>query len=243
MIKRAVPFFFLLLAAAQFAPAAAQRLPDLKSQAAWKEKDKQDFLKFLNSDKKAPVTGQVKNVAADKSAGDAPRKARYLALDLFSDSLVTVSGTGKRNTCSPTFGPQLMAGGHLFSWIRYYAGLKYNHVRQDKLDGTSARLEHFEIPVGLELALIPLGTPQTRYVILRFGLSEHHFGGKEEKTDFDASVLGWHHAWNAGLGYEWQIAESRWRAHLLAEGYRSIAAGDTPEFYGVGLTAGFAYTF
>ncbi|HBA59685.1 MAG TPA: hypothetical protein DCZ92_02450 [Elusimicrobia bacterium] len=241
-MKRAVPFLFLLLVLAQRAPAAAQTLPDLKNQSAWKEKDKQEFLKYLKSDQPTSVTGQVKAVAAEKGGG-ASRKARYLTLDLFSDSLITVSGTGKRNTCPVSFGPQLMAGGHLFSWIRYYAGLKYNHLRQDKLDGTSARLEHFEFPVGIELALIPLGTPHTRYALLRFGVSEHRFGAKEQKASFETSVLGWHHAWNAAIGYEWQISESRWRAHFLAEGYRSFRAKGTPEFTGAGLTGGLAYTF
>jgi hypothetical protein len=54
---------------------------------------------------------------------------------------------------------------------------------------------------------------------------------------------GWHAAWNLGLGYEWQIPDTRWRMHVLAEGCRSFVRHDSPEFYRLGLTAGAAYTF
>ena len=240
-MKRTAFIVFLLLASGQLIPARAQTLPDLHNQAAWKEKDKQDFLKFLKSDQQAPVTGQVKNVAAENSGSGVARRARYLTLDMFSDSLMVTGSNGATRTSPLTFGPQLTAGGHLFSWIRYYAGFKYNHVSQDMLNGKRARLEHYEIPVGIELALIPLGTPQTRYVLMRAGISEHRFTGRAKNSDFDTSVLGWRSAWNVAVGYEWQIPETRWRAHLLADGYRSF--GNSPKFFGAGLSGGFAYTF
>ncbi|MBU2572839.1 MAG: hypothetical protein KKH28_02020 [Elusimicrobia bacterium] len=225
------------------APAGAQTLPDMHNQASWGEKDKQKFLKFLKSNQQMPVTGQVKNVAAGKRGRAAPRKARYFALNLVTDSLTSVAGDGKTKTGKPAFGPKALAGGHLFSWVRYYGGLKYTRISRDKLDGTAAKLSHLELPAGIEFALIPLGTPHTRYVLLRFGVSGHYVYGSAKSSDFQTSIKGWHPSWNAGLGYEWQISNSNWRTHLLAEGYRSFGGGKTPEFYGIGLTTGLAYTF
>ena len=242
MIKSVI-FLFFLAAAVWPADLRAQNLPDLKSQAGWKEKDKQDFLKFLKSDKQAPVTGQVKSVPGGGDRNWTPRKARYLTLALAGESILTVDNAGKRATAPLAFGPELLAGGHLFSWIRYYGGLKYNRTTQDRLAGGHARLEHYEIPAGIELALIPLGTPQTRYVLLRAGVSAHYFTGPVKKTALNPSLLGWHEAWNVALGYEWQFADSRWRANILAEGCRSFVHKNSPEFYQAGLTAGLAYTF
>jgi len=236
---------FLFCLAAAFWPAglAAQNLPDLKNQAGWKEKDKQDFLKFLKSDKQAPVTGQVKSVPGGDDKKWTPRKARYLTLALTGNSIITVSNAGKRTAGATAFGPELLAGGHLFSWIRYYGGVKYGRISQARVNGGHTRLEHYEVPAGIELALIPLGTPQTRYVLLRAGVSAHYFTGPANRADFNPALQGWHEAWNVGLGYEWQFAGSRWRANLLAEGCRSFVHRNSPEFYQAGLTAGLAYTF
>ncbi|HNW44801.1 MAG TPA: hypothetical protein PKI19_09870 [Elusimicrobiales bacterium] len=243
-MKKIALLFFLAAAAALPARLAAQALPDLKNQAGWKEKDKQDFLKFLKSGQQAPVSGQVKSVANGTDSKWSPRKARYLTLGLASDSIITVNNAGVMKTGAPSFGPELLVGGHMFSWVRYYGGLKYNRINQDKAGGGHSRLAHYEIPVGIELALIPLGTPQTRYVLMRFGVSSHYFANSAaKKTDFNPSLLGWHEAWNVGLGYEWQFAETNWRANILAEGCKSFVGKNSPEFYRAGLTAGLAYTF
>jgi len=243
-MKKSALLILLLSAAALPAGVAAQALPDLKNQAGWKEKDKQDFLKYLKSGQPSVATGQVKNVPGGEAGKNwSPRKARYITLSLASDSIITVRGTGVRTTTAPTFGPELLVGGHLFSWIRYYGGVKYNHVSQARLDGAHTRLTHYEIPLGIELALIPLGTPQTRYVLLRAGISSHYFSGSATKADFDPSLLGWHESWNVGLGYEWQIANSNFRWNILAEGCKSFVKKNSPEFYRAGLTAGIAYTF
>ncbi|MDD5209484.1 MAG: hypothetical protein PHV36_08860 [Elusimicrobiales bacterium] len=219
----------------------AESLPNLHNQAAWSEKDKKDFLGFLKSNQAVPA-GQVKQIAAGDDARRAPSKARYASLALVSDTMILDLGGGRTKTETTTFGPKLLAGGHIFSWVRYYAGLKYNRVGQEKLDGTRAHLSHIEVPLGLELALIPLGTPHTRYFLLRGGVSEHYFYGSAKKSDFKNPLLGWRPAWNLGLGYEWQFDNSNWRFHSLAEGYRTFSASST-RFYGLGLTAGFVYTF
>ncbi len=235
-------FLTSLLLLCAGAPARAAALPDLKSQAAWTEKEKQEFLGFLKSSQQLPVTGQVKYVPPQKGGRSGFSKARYASLALETDTMILDAGGGKTRTESATIGPKLLVGGHLFSWVRYYTGLQYNRIGQDKLDGTRAQLSHLQVPLGVELALIPLGTPQTRYVLLRGGVSEHYFTGPGKKSDFKEPLLGWRPAWNLGLGYEWQLDESNWRFHSLAEGYRSFAVGGT-QFYGLGVTAGFVYTF
>lgn len=236
----------LLLLLACAAPAAAAGLPDLKNQAAWGEKEKKDFLNFLKSDQPAPA-GNVKAVAAKNGGGASsfggPRKARYASLALVSDSVVVDLGGGRSRTETAGPGVKLLAGGHVFSWVRYYAGVKYNSLSQRRLDGRNARLSHLEFPAGLELALIPLGTPHTRYFLLRGGLSWHQFSGGPAGSAFQAPLKGSHPAWNLGLGYEWQFPDTNWRFHALAEGSRSIHRPGKTQFYGLGLTAGFVRTF
>ncbi len=238
MKKALLTICFLLSCAAS---ARAESLPNLHSQAAWGEKEKKEFLGFLKSNQAVPA-GQVKQIAAGDDARRSPSKARYASLALVSDMMILDAGGGRTKTETTTFGPKLLAGGHIFSWVRYYSGIKYNRVGQEKLDGTRAHLSHIEVPLGLELALIPLGTPHTRYFLLRGGVSEHYFYGSAKKSDFKNPLLGWRPAWNLGLGYEWQFDNSNWRFHSLAEGYRTFSASST-RFYGLGLTAGFVYTF
>lgn len=221
----------------------AQALPDLKNQAEWTEKEKQDFLKFLKSGQQVNITGEVKEVSHGKKGRQRLRKARYFTLNVIGDSLIIKSDDGKVDTEPMTIGGKVLIGGHLFSWVRYYGGLKYSKFSQDKIDGTKAKLSHFEIPAGIEFALIPLGTPHTRYVLMRAGFSYHNISGSAKESDFKTSMLGRHTAWNIGLGYEWQFSNSNWRFHVLTEACRSFSGNDTPEFYGLGFTTGLAYTF
>lgn len=227
-----------LLAAAQ-----ANAQPDLGRQDSWGDKEKQEFLRYLKSNQQLPVSGQVKDVGSPPSLRQGVRKARYLTLEAVSDSVFPVAQDDKVNSEPVAFGGRLIAGGHLFSWIRYYAGFQYSSLRQEKLDGTRERLSHVQVPIGLELALIPLGTPHTRYVLLRAGIAGHHIAGPTAKSDYKAPLLGFRQTWNLGLGYEWQIHDTPWRFHALAEGYKSITTKDGSRFYGLGATLGLARTF
>jgi hypothetical protein len=228
---------FLLLAA----PAAAQRLPDLGGQAAWTEKEKQEFLKYIKSDRTAVPSGQVKAQPISRYVAAGARKARYAALGFSAEKLSIDNSAARISSVSSGLGPRLLAGGHLFSWARYYGGLRYGRLGQERLDGTTARLSHTEIPAGIELALIPLGTPHTRYILIRGGVSAHNFAGAR-KAEFAEPLIGWRMAWNLGLGYEWQFTESNWRVNVAAEGYKSFS-GRSPQFYGMGVSAGAAYNF
>ncbi len=238
-MKRISLAFLLLLCSGAAARGAS--LPDLKNQASWSEKEKQEFLGYIKSNQPLPAAGQVKAVPSENERLTT-HKARYASLALAADTMILDNGGGRTKTETTTLGPKLLVGGHLFSWVRYYAGLQYNRIGQDKLDGTRAHLSHLEAPVGLELALIPLGTPHTRYVLLRCGVSEHIFSGPSKRSDFKSPLIGWHPAWNLGLGYEWQFDNSNWRFNTLAEGYRSFSASGA-HFSALALTAGFVYTF
>ncbi|KAF0125517.1 MAG: hypothetical protein FD189_493 [Elusimicrobia bacterium] len=223
------------------APVAAQRLPDLGGQAAWTEKEKQEFLKYIKSDRTAVPSGQVKAQPASRSGSARAHRARYIALGFSAEELSIDNSAARVSAVSAGLGPRLLAGGHLFSWARYYGGLRYGRLGQERLDGTIARLSHTEIPAGIELALIPLGTPHTRYILIRGGVSAHNFAGAR-KAEFAEPLIGWRMAWNLGLGYEWQFPNSSWRANIAAEGYKSFS-GRSPQFYGMGAGAGVAYTF
>lgn len=229
-----------LLVTVNLGQCLAQSLPDLKNQAAWSEKEKQEFLKFLKSGQQTPVFGDVKQTS-QKSGPESLSRARYLTLEGIGESFMPVDGTGRLYTGKPEFGARALVGGHLFSWIRYYTGLQFNNITLKSNSGSVTHPAHFTIPAGIELALIPLGTPQTRYAILRFGASAHYINGSAKKSDLTTNVLGWNGAWNAGLGYEWQLDNSNWRLHALAEGYRSF--GTKPRFYGAGFTLGLVRTF
>jgi len=225
------------------APAFAQDPPAMNRQDAWTDSDKKAFLRYLNSNAPA-ASGQVKEFAAPASSGRSyARKARYLTLEVLSDTLVSVDPAGKGTSLPAALGGRLIAGGHLFTWIRYYAGAQYSRLKQERLDGTTAHLTHVMVPLGLEFALIPLGTPQTRYVLLRAGVAVSNVSGSGSKADFAAPLLGSTLAWNLGLGYEWQVPDSRWRLHLLAEGYKSVGKKEGVGYYGAGVTAGVARTF
>ena len=73
----------------------------------------------------------------------------------------------------------------------------------------------------------------------------HYFDARgHTSTEFRTPLLGWQSAYNAGLGYEWQFADTRWRVHTLVEAYRyMIRQGATARFYGLGMTLGLVYTF
>lgn len=221
--------------------------PDLSRQDTWGEREKKEFLQFLKSGGgAAPAAGEVKQISAvnEGSSARAPGKARYVSLELGSESVVAVTGGNTLSHQGSSFAPRLVLGAHLLSWVRLYSGVQVSRLRQEKLDGTRTPLDHYHVPVGLEFALVPLGTPQTRYVILRGGVGFHKFAGRASRSDFGAPLLGVHTSWNAGLGYQWQFSNSNWRAHALLDGYGSLQREKgTSRFYGMGFGAGLVRTF
>ncbi|MEK6543194.1 MAG: hypothetical protein AABZ44_01985, partial [Elusimicrobiota bacterium] len=227
-------------------PAQSQRLPQMGQHKSWSDAEKKEFLSFIRSGKQAPAQGGTLTAATGAGAlkqGGA-HKARYITVDLVSDTLLTYDANGKLRSDNTSLGGRLLLGSHIFSWMRFYTGGQYSRMGRDRYDGMEARVEHWKLPAGLEFALIPLGTPQTRYVLLRAGASAHYFATKAEKTDFTVPLADWRGAWDLGLGYEWQIPGSRWRLHLSAEGYRSIERKASEDrFAGLMGSGGLVFTF
>jgi len=229
--------------------ALAQK-PNLKNQSAWTEADKKAFLQYLDSGKQAPIFGNVnlKNVEGEEPQSEQlynfnSAKAKYINFSALTNSMYTVGNDNVRHPISHNLGGKILIGGHIFTWVRFYFGVQYSALDQTMKNGQKARLNHYEVPAGFELALIPLGTPQTRYVILRGGASAHYIEGNREDSDFDNSLLGYRGTWNLGLGYEWQIPNTSWRFNTLIEGFKSISKEEGSKFTGAGLTTGTVYTF
>ena len=234
----------LLLVSLLSAPALAQ--PDLSRQNAWTEKEKKAFIEFLRSGSGAAMPGgSVKSVALPPDEGvTTVRKAAYLTAGFAGEALFTVAGNGSVLREGSGLGPRVLYGSHLFSWVRWYAGAQGNRFLQSKHDGTRESVTHLQFPVGIELALVPLGTPQTRYLVLRGGVAGHFFEASSPREEFRTPLLGPQGSWNVGLGYEWQVPESNWRLHAAADGYHSlIRRSSSARFFGVGLSGGLTYTF
>ena len=233
------------------APLLAAELPNLKNQGAWTSGDKKSFIYYLESGKQAPVSGNVKTeesqVSIEPQSEDKLNfdfgKAKYVNFSLLTNSMYTVGSDNVRHAVSNNLGAKILVGGHIFSWVRTYFGLQYSGMDQKMKNGQKARLNHYEFPAGFELALIPLGTPHTRYVLLRGGVAVHYIQGNRRDADFDTTLLGVRGTWNGGLGYEWQIAETSLRVNLLIEGFKSMSRENGSKFIGAGLTTGVAYTF
>lgn len=235
-----LPLLLFLMSASS---AQTQRIPNLQRQDLWGQEEKNAFLKHLKSNQIIPPSGQVKEIGPPPKETYAIRKARYITLAAASDSLFTVDEDGRIHDESTSVGPKLLLGGHLFSWIRFYTGVQYNRFKQRKFSGATAFIDHYQAPAGLELALIPLGTPHTRYIILRAGAAAHFFSSEDDKSEFRTPLLGRRGTWNLGLGYEWQIPNTGWRIHLAAEGYRAFNRKGSQRFLGGGGTLGVVRTF
>lgn len=222
---------------------AAHAVPDLSSQGKWGNGEKKQFLKYLRSGKQMPIKGEVRSVSEPSYTGvSSSKKPLYLSASFLTNTMFLEGRDKVRRAVSSNLGGRFVFGGHLFSWVRYYTGVQYTAIDQKRRDGRDARLNHYQIPVGLELALIPLGTPHTRYVLLRGGISAHYVEGNANDEDFDTSLLGVRGSYNLGLGYEWQISNTRWRINGLVEGMRSISREKGSKFSGAGVTLGAVYT-
>ncbi len=210
--------------------------PDLSNQRGWSFQDKKEFLQQLESNQPMP-TGEVQYWQTP--ARDNLKQARFLSLSLGYEGFYCFDSEEKLLGDTQSFSSRLVYGWHLFSWVRFYAGLGYSKFEIPRPDATPHRIAHWKLPVAIELALIPLGTPHTRYVLLRFGANLHYF--KEEKrSDDDAPTLnlGTRRSYNIGVGYEWQIAESNWRINTVLEGYQTVEKINGKTFQGISAVTG-----
>jgi hypothetical protein len=223
----------------------APRLRDgLGAQQSWTEADKAEFLRYLNSNAPLP-NGQVAKTAATASddAGWSSHAARSLALG--PASVVIHPYPGGRYSGAVDGGPGARAvfEQHLEPWLRLYAGLEAETLDQKERNGQTASLTRLAAPMGVEFALVPLSTPQTRYVLLRLGLAPANVSGATNGGDFATPILGASAAWDLGLGYERQIADSRWRINAALDGLHSISNRSDVSYYGLGGALAAVYTF
>jgi len=226
------------------ASARAQTVPPLADQKSWTDADKAEFLKYLNSDAPMP-TGSVSKSAAPASsdANFTSHAARSIELGPATTSIFPYSGGHYSGTVDGGPGARLVVEQHFEPWLRFYAGLEGEPLYQKERNGQTASLTRWAAPAGLEFALVPLSTPQTRYVLMRLGVAPAAVSAATNRSDFSAPILGMSLAWDLGLGYEWQIPDSRWRLNAALDGLHSISNRDDVSYYGLGAALAVVYTF
>ncbi len=224
-----------------WAPCRAKAMPSLGDQRAWTQQDKVTFLHYLNSNKPM-ISGQVREVSLSENSLAAPHAAWSLELGPASTTLFPISGNGGGSPARGGFGARALYERHLTPWLRAYAGLEAESLSQARMNGSSADLMRWTVPAGIELALVPLATPQTRYVLLRVGLAASQVSGAPA-SDFSSPIVGTSAAWDVGLGYEWQIPDSNWRINAALDGLRSMGDRDGVGYYGLGAAAALVRTF
>ncbi len=237
--------FFAAAGAAWLLPASgarAQSAPPLNSQQVWTEKDKADFLHYLDSNAPMPSGGQVKAAGRSKESWSY-REAQAIEIGPASTMIFPFTGNGHATTVAALPGVRVLYEKHFFPWLRGYGGLEGEALRQTRTDGAQGKLTRWAVPLGVEFALVPLATPQTRYVLLRLGLAVSDVAGADKRSSFAAPILGTSAAWDLGLGYEWQIPDTTWRLNAALDGLRSMGDRGGVGYYGLGMTLAAAYTF
>jgi len=186
--------------------------------------------------------GQVRQVYLTENRSTSSHAAWSLELGPASTTLFPFSEKGGEPTARGTLGARALYERHLTPWLRAYAGLEAESLRQNRTNGSTAELMRWSVPAGIELALVPLATPQTRYVLLRLGLAASQVSGAPG-SDFSSPIVGTSAAWDVGLGYEWQIPNTSWRVNAALDGLRSIGDRNGVGYYGLGTTVALVKTF
>ncbi len=216
-------------------------VPNLKNQKKWSASEKNNFFKFLKK---------------EGGLDDAPNKSVTLESEL-SQSLVgdhygTYLGAGyrfhsiffhdleKTDWGSFLHGPELTLGRPLLSWFRLALSASYvvnQNSARSPIPRLSRRLHGIGAALFAEAALIPLGSPFTRYLLLRAGMSVEQLWSRDNAvTRFRASPL-------ASAGYEWQLGENFFRFNALIQASYPILGPQTERYLEVGPQLGLAYVF
>lgn len=237
---------FLLWAAVIVAPAArvsARELPPLNDQKDWTDQEKREFLDYLEASQPMPK-GKARKIALPKGEGasGAERPAWAVEVAPATATIFPFDRKGYGATADGLLGARALYERHFFTWMRGYAGFEGVPMRERESGGGTADLTRWAVPLGLEFALVPLGTPQTRYVVLRAGVEAADVTGAPSGA-FSAPMTGPSAAWDVALGYEWQIPDTRWRMNAALDGLHSITNPGGVGYVGFGATAALAYTF
>jgi len=235
---------FAAVALLASSPCRAQSAPSLNTQPSWTDADKAEFLKYLNSNAPMPSGSVSKSGATAASDTEFSfHTARSLEVGPASALIFPYSGNHWSGAADGGPGARVVFEQHFEPWLRLYAGLEGETLKQRELNGQTASLTRLAAPVGLEFALVPLSTPQTRYVLMRLGIAPSNVSSAAKNSDFADPILGASAAWDLGLGYEWQIADSPWRINAAIDGLRSISNRANISYYGLGGTIAAVYTF
>ncbi len=229
------------LAALPAARVAAQQIPPLNDQKDWTDQDKREFLDYLQSNQPMPK-GKARNIALPPGALGTESPAWALELAPETVTLYPYDQNGYGPTAEGLLGARALYERHFFTWMRGYAGFEGVPMDEKENSGATAELVRWAIPVGLEFALVPLGTSQTRYVILRAGVEAADMTGAPAGA-FAAPLAGPSAAWDVALGWERQFPDTHWRMNIALDGLHSITNPGGVGYVGFGATAEFAYTF
>lgn len=231
--------------------------PQLAGQQNWSKKDKDQFIQSIKG------SGSIFD--RNKKVAISPRPEERAKIGNHDSKYIMMHYDGGRSLSLSTqnfgvnhyrHGPAIYFGNHLFSWIRYALGTEYHQVRMKMLPYDYYYLSEITIPLWFEFALIPLGSPHTRYLILRSGLQGNYLWGKTEeitqlnlnnpeiKTSTESpDVLGLSTYWITGLGYEWQLGENFWRVHVLANVQVPLTQRHLRKFINLNTSIGTSYVF
>jgi hypothetical protein len=236
--------YFLLWAGLVALPAArvaAQQVPPLGDQKDWTDQDKREFLDYLRSNQPMPK-GEARDIALPRGTVAAERPAWALELAPATVTIYPYDKNGYGSTAGGLLGARALYERHFFTWVRGYAGFEGVPMDEKESSGATADLVRWAIPVGLEFALVPLGTSQTRYVILRAGVEAADMTGAPAGS-FLTPLTGPSAAWDVALGWERQIPDTHWRMNIALDGLHSITSPGGVGYVGFGATAALAYTF
>jgi len=215
-------------------------MPDLKQQKGWGPGEKKAFLRFLESGASSGRS-RIRYVPVNSSmVPGSSRRPLFVGTSLVYEKLFSAGkDTNVRETASQA-GGRFVLGGHIYSWLRLFSGLTYTQMNRKTLDQKTQNVRHFQVPLLIEAPLIPLGTSHTNYLLIRGGASYHWLRGAE-KDDLFNPVEDWDIRF--GVGYEWQIYNSRFRYNIVLEGYEARPVSENrSEFSSFGVNFGLILT-
>jgi len=225
--------------------------PNLKRQQKWTKKEKDNFINGIQRNRGA--TYQDKDITlfekTDQNKLFGNHAGKYLSLSYHLGRYTSLAGDNFGYN-SYTNGPLLLWGDHLFSWVRFALGAQYSKIRIKLKEYDYASFDKVSVPTFIELALIPLGSPHTRYLIFRGGvIGDYVWGSKAAKeamnfnNESNLNILGLTGSWYSLAGYEWQLGENFWRIHVAMDLQVPFKVKPDERYINIGMNVGVSYVY